>query len=133
MRHISRLTAVVMQDQKHIQNSSNRVQRLDLIYEQLSRNYSTFDQTDDPWMTNGLSSTPFRCLVSVCLSTMTVTPRVVKACVPLFERVSSFEELLALDDEATNHHQAGSALQPQDNESEDHVPTDPSGFWWPYP
>ena len=51
MRHISRLTAVVMQDQKHIQNSSNRVQRLDLIYEQLSRNYSTFDQTDDPWMT----------------------------------------------------------------------------------
>ena len=37
---------------------------------QLSRNYSTFDQTDDPWMTNGLSSTPFRCLVSVCLSTM---------------------------------------------------------------
>ena len=100
MRHISRLTAVVMQDQKHIQNSSNRVQRLDLIYEQLSRNYSTFDQTDDPWMTNGLSSTPFRCLVSVCLSTMTVTPRVVKACVPLFERVSSFEELLALDDEA---------------------------------
>lgn len=100
MRHISRLTAVVMQDQKHIQNSSNRVQRLDLIYAQLSRNYSTFDQTDDPWMTNGLSSTPFRCLVSVCLSTMTVTPRVVKACVPLFERVSSFEELLALDDEA---------------------------------
>ena len=50
-------------------------------------------------MTNGLSSTPFRCLVSVCLSTMTITPRVVKACVPLFERVSSFEELLALDDE----------------------------------
>ena len=74
MRHISRLTAVVMQDQKHIQNSSNRVQRLDLIYKQLSRNYQTFDQTDDPWMTNGLSSTPFRCLVSVCLSTMTVTP-----------------------------------------------------------
>lgn len=30
---------------------------------------------------------------------MTITPRVVKACVPLFERVSSFEELLALDDE----------------------------------
>nr|WP_272918728.1 endonuclease III [Malikia spinosa] len=51
-------------------------------------------------MTNGLSSTPFRCLVSVCLSTMTITPRVVKACVPLFERVSNFEELLALDDEA---------------------------------
>ncbi len=75
------------------------VQRLDAVYDALSRTYPTFDQTDDPWMTNGLSSTPFRCLVSVCLSTMTITPRVVKACVPLFERVSSFEELLALDDE----------------------------------
>ena len=73
--------------------------RLERIYERLSATYPTFDQTDDPWMTNGLSSTPFRCLVSVCLSTMTITPRVVKACVPLFERVATFEELLELDDE----------------------------------
>lgn len=73
--------------------------RLEIIYGVLQRTYPTFDQTDDPWMTNGLSSTPFRCLVSVCLSTMTITPRVVKACVPLFDKVSSFEELLALDDE----------------------------------
>jgi endonuclease-3 len=69
------------------------------LYEALSQRYPTFDKTDDPWMTNGLSSTPFRCLVSVCLSTMTITPRVVKACVPLFARVSTFEELLALEDE----------------------------------
>lgn len=69
------------------------------IYTRLSNRYPTFDKTDDPWMTNGLSSTPFRCLVSVCLSTMTTTPRVVKACVPLFSKVNSFQELLALDDE----------------------------------
>lgn len=73
--------------------------RLESIYDVLQQTYPTFDQTDDPWMTNGLSSTPFRCLVSVCLSTMTITPRVVRACVPLFARVSTFEELLALDDE----------------------------------
>ena len=73
--------------------------RLEAIYDILQQTYPTFDQTDDPWMTNGLSSTPFRCLVSVCLSTMTITPRVVKACVPLFARVSTFEQLLALDDE----------------------------------
>lgn len=73
--------------------------RLTVLYERLSARYPTFDQTDDPWMTHGLSSTPFRCLISVCLSTMTVTPRVVKACVPLFERVSDFEQLLALDDD----------------------------------
>lgn len=50
-------------------------------------------------MTNGLSSTPFKSLVSVCMSTMTITKRVVNAAVPLYEKVSTFEELLALDDE----------------------------------
>ena len=87
---------------EHSTNSSEQLaseRRLEKIYGVLQQTYPTFDQTDDPWMTNGLSSTPFRCLVSVCLSTMTITPRVVKACVPLFEKVSSFEELLALDDE----------------------------------
>lgn len=73
--------------------------RLVQIYQRLSDTYPTFDQTDDPWMTNGLSSTPFRCLVSVCLSTMTITPRVVKACVPLFEKVSTFHELLQISDD----------------------------------
>lgn len=69
------------------------------IYEILSQTYPTFEHIDDPWMTNGLSSTPFRSIVSGCLSTLTITKRVVNACVPLYQRVSSFEELLALDDE----------------------------------
>lgn len=91
--------AVAPQRRKHALTGNKEAQRLASLYEQLSRTYPTFDQIDDPWMTHGLSSTPFRCLVSVCLSTMTITPRVVKACVPLFARVSTFEELLALDDE----------------------------------
>lgn len=69
------------------------------VYDLLSKAYTTFDKTEDPWMTNGLSATPFRSLVSGCLSTVTVTPRVVKACVPLYKKVSTFEELLALDDD----------------------------------
>ena len=73
--------------------------RLAAIYARLAISYPTFSETDDPWMAHGLSSTPFRSLVSTCLSTMTITSRVVKACVPLYQRVSSFEELLALDDE----------------------------------
>jgi endonuclease III len=73
--------------------------RIAEIYRILSENYVTFEETEDPWITNGLSSTPFRALVSGCLSTVTVTSRVVKACIPLYQRVSNFEELLALDDE----------------------------------
>lgn len=69
------------------------------IYKSLSNAYPTFDQSDDEWMTNGLSSTPFRSIVSAALSTMTTTKRVVAACVPLYKKVSTFEELLALDDE----------------------------------
>lgn len=69
------------------------------IYEILSRTYPTFDETDNAWVANGLSATPFHNLVSTCLSTMTITKRVIRACVPLYERVGSFEELLALDDE----------------------------------
>lgn len=93
------LTPVAPQDRKRAVIGHKQEDRLASLYAQLSRTYPTFDQTDDPWMVHGLSSTPFRCLVSVCLSTMTITPRVVKACVPLFERVSTFEELLALDDD----------------------------------
>lgn len=69
------------------------------VYSSLSKAYPTFDQSDDEWMTNGLSSTPFRSIVSAALSTMTTTKRVVAACVPLYKKVSTFEELLALDDE----------------------------------
>lgn len=71
---------------------------LDAIYRILSKTYTTFDKTDDPWMTNGLSSTPFKSLVSVCLSTMTITKRVVNAAVPLYEKVSTFEELRDMPD-----------------------------------
>lgn len=74
-------------------------EKLTQIYDVLSSTYPTFENTDDPWMTNGLSSTPFKSLVSVCLSTMTITKRVVNACVPLYQRVSNFQELLDLDDD----------------------------------
>lgn len=73
--------------------------RLAAIYRALSETYLTYEEMDDPWMTNGLSATPFRHLVSGCLSTVTVTKRVVSACVPLYARVSTFAELLALDDD----------------------------------
>ncbi len=72
---------------------------LSAIYDILSRTYPTYEEMDDPWMTHGLSATPFRHLVSGCLSTVTVTKRVVAACMPLYARVSTFPELLALDDE----------------------------------
>lgn len=74
-------------------------ERLSAIYDVLSRTYPTYEEMDDPWMSNGLSATPFRHLVSGCLSTVTVTKRVVSAAVPLYERVSTFEELLELDDD----------------------------------
>ncbi len=77
---------------------TNTDKRLEYIYETLSKNYPTFEETGDPWMVNGLSSTPFRALVSGCLSTVTVTPRVVRACVPLYQKVSTFQELLDMDD-----------------------------------
>lgn len=77
----------------------HQTKRLAAIYRALSETYLTYEEMDDPWMTNGLSATPFRHLVSGCLSTVTVTKRVVSACVPLYSRVSTFAELLALDDE----------------------------------
>lgn len=73
--------------------------RLSTIYDILSRTYPTYEESGDPWMTQGLSATPFRHLVSGCLSTVTVTKRVIAACVPLYARVSTFPELLALDDD----------------------------------
>lgn len=69
------------------------------VYETLSRTYPTFDQSDDPWMTNGLSSTPFKALVSAALSTVTTTSRVVTAALKLYDRVSTFQELADLDDD----------------------------------
>ncbi len=72
---------------------------LNAIYGILSKTYPTFENSDDPWMANGLSSTPFKSLVSAALSTMTTTARVISAAIPLYEKVDSFEELLAMDDE----------------------------------
>lgn len=69
------------------------------IYEILSRTYPTYDESDDEWMTNGLSDTPFRSIVSVALSTMTASPRCIRAAVALYEKVDSFEQLAVMDDE----------------------------------
>lgn len=69
------------------------------IYSILRDTYPTFDDSDDDWMTNGLSSNPFKSLVSVALSTMTSSPRVIKAALALYEEVSTFEELAEIDDD----------------------------------
>lgn len=72
---------------------------VDAIYGILSRRYPVFADSDDEWMTNGLSATPFRSLVSVALSTMTQSTRCIRACVALYDEVSTFAELAALDDD----------------------------------
>ena len=82
-------------DTKNTENNS----KLSTIYLILSENYEVFENTNDPWMTNGLFSTPFKNLVSTCLSTMTVSSRVIKACIPLYAKISTFEDLLKLDDD----------------------------------
>lgn len=69
------------------------------VYELLEQTYPLFEDSDDEWMKNGLSDTPFRALISVELSTMTNGPRTIKAAVGLFEQVSTFEELRDLDDD----------------------------------
>ncbi|MCE3555801.1 endonuclease III [Pseudonocardia sp. RS11V-5] len=65
----------------------------------MSETYPVFADSDDEWMTSGMSDTPFRSLVSVALSTMTTSARTIKAGRALYARVSTFEELVALDDE----------------------------------
>lgn len=72
---------------------------IEKIYELLSQEYSIFSETDHDWIKLGLSETPFKNLVSVVLSTVTHTKRVIKACVPLFAKASTPEEILALSDE----------------------------------
>lgn len=69
------------------------------IYEILSGIYPTYAESDDEWMTNGLSDNPFRSTVSVALSTMTSSPRCIKAAVALYEKVDSFAGLAAMDDD----------------------------------
>lgn len=72
---------------------------IEKIYDILETTYPVFEDSDDDWMKHGLSTTPFRALVSVALSTMTNGPRTIKAAVGLFERVSTFEQLRDIDDD----------------------------------
>ncbi|MHA7277170.1 endonuclease III domain-containing protein [Arthrobacter sp. Hz1] len=69
------------------------------IYDILAETYPLFEDSDDEWMKNGLSDTPFRALISVALSTMTNGPRTIKAAVGLFDKVSTFEEIRDLPDD----------------------------------
>lgn len=75
------------------------IKNINLIYERLEKDQPTFEETDDEWTANGLNSTPFKALVSVCLSTMTYSSRVIKACVPLYKIADTPEEILKLDKE----------------------------------
>ena len=76
--------------------------KLTRIYEVLSKTYQIFSENGNDWDANGLSNTPFKSLVSVMLSTMTNTKRVIKAAVALYAKATTPEELLALpDDELT--------------------------------
>lgn len=69
-------------------------------YEILTHTYKPFDETDDDdgWARHGLSSTPFKSIVSVALSTMTGSKRCIAACVALYEQVTTFEQLAEIDD-----------------------------------
>ncbi|HAK79569.1 MAG TPA: endonuclease III [Runella sp.] len=69
------------------------------IYHVLSHTYLTFDETDDEWMTSGISSTPFKSLVSVALSTMTTSKRTIAACKALYTKVATFEDLRDIDEQ----------------------------------
>lgn len=73
--------------------------RVAKIYQTLEDVYPTFAESNDPWITEGLSDTPFRVIVSTALSTVTHTKRVIRACVPLFQRLDTFEELAAIEDD----------------------------------
>ena len=69
------------------------------IYETLSKTYKIFAENDNEWAANGLNSTDFKSLVSVMLSTMTNTKRVIRACIALYEVATTPEEILSLKDE----------------------------------
>lgn len=74
-------------------------QKITQIYERLSESQPTFNDTDNEWIAKGLSSTPFKALVSVTISTMTTEKRTIDACTALYERVSTPKQLLELEDE----------------------------------
>lgn len=72
---------------------------IETVYDRLSHIYPTFDDSDDPWITNGLSATPYRVIVSTALSTVTHSQRVIRACNALFARADDFETLASLEDD----------------------------------
>ncbi|MDY0912252.1 endonuclease III [Rathayibacter festucae] len=72
---------------------------IEAVYDRLSHEYPTFDEGDDPWITNGLSATPYRVIVSTALSTVTHSKRVIRACNALFERADDFTALASLEDD----------------------------------
>lgn len=76
--------------------NQNKIKR---IYETLSKTYKIFAENDNEWEANGLNSTDFKSLVSVMLSTMTNTKRVLRACIALYEVATTPEEILSLKDE----------------------------------
>lgn len=53
-------------------------QRITQIYERLRSTQPTFVETDNEWIAKGLSSTPFKALVSVAISTMTTEKELLK-------------------------------------------------------
>jgi endonuclease-3 len=78
---------------------NNSPTNISKIYEILSRIYPTFNDGQSDWEDGGLSASPFHSLISVCLSTMTKTSRVVEAGSKLYRRANNFYELLALPDD----------------------------------
>lgn len=61
----------------------NKVE-IEKIYKWLEKNELTFSEVKNDWNDQGLNSTHFKALVSVTLSTMTHTDRVIKAAVALY-------------------------------------------------
>lgn len=75
------------------------MEKIEEVYKRLEIDQPTFSEVDDDWTKYGLSSTHFKALVSVTLSTMTHTPRVVKAATALYEVADTPEAIVKLDDD----------------------------------
>ncbi|HFU4078765.1 hypothetical protein [Streptococcus parasuis] len=76
----------------------NKVE-IEKIYKWLEKNELTFSEVKNDWNDQGLNSTHFKALVSVTLSTMTHTDRVIKAAVALYSVADTPEKILELDDD----------------------------------
>lgn len=74
-------------------------QEIEKIYNWLDKNEMTFEEAGDEWSEKGLNSTPFKALVSVTLSTMTYTDRVIKGALALYKVADTPEKILKIDDD----------------------------------